>query len=349
MSTEREEVSNNQVRARYWCFTIFGRDRDYNWKEIYEANKNKIRYLLIGFERAPSTSTLHWQGFVQLRSSSRLSALRKLLKKPAGKFFKCTGTLKHNQDYCKKSNDWQEFGNPVQHTAGKKMEHSKKVELIDEEVKQAWNGLNDENNECKSEWMINHGYLISTYKSTLQYIEKQKQKEQNEKYLKNWLMNFEKNNTLFEHQKQAINMLMQQDDRKILWIVDVKGSSGKSILAKYLSAKYNAFRASNVKASNIAFAYKGQSIIVFDLARKIDPKRIDYATIEDLKNGFIFSGKYESCEKYFKNPKIIIFSNDLPAIEMKQNKLTLTKDRLIIIDWSEHAGKCTEYKNRQLE
>ena len=49
--------------------------------------------------------------------------------------------------------------------------------------------------------------------------------------------------------------------------------------------------------ANFAFAYNNEPYVVFDLARVNDDKFINWGTIECMKNGCIFSGKYESPQR----------------------------------------------------
>ena len=75
-----------------------------------------------------------------------------------------------------------------------------------------------------------------------------------------------------------------------------------------MGVKHEAFVCSNGRTSDICYAYKGQSIVIFDLERSTEEK-FNYEVLERLKNGVIFSGKYESTTKYFPIPHIFVFSN----------------------------------------
>jgi len=52
--------------------------------------------------------------------------------------------------------------------------------------------------------------------------------------------------------------------------------------------------------------------------------------MEELKDGVLFSGKYESKTKIYDIPHVIVFANFLP----KEN--ALSKDRLKIIDLNDY-------------
>ena len=50
--------------------------------------------------------------------------------------------------------------------------------------------------------------------------------------------------------------------------------------------------------------------LIFDLPR--DDKTISYSLLEELKDGFIFSGKYEGGIREIAIPHIIVMANYLP-------------------------------------
>ena len=59
----------------------------------------------------------------------------------------------------------------------------------------------------------------------------------------------------------------------------------------------------SVKMANISHAYAMEPIVIFDLSRT-QADKIDhvYSFIENLKNGIMFSPKYDSGTKIFKPP-----------------------------------------------
>lgn len=105
----------------------------------------------------------------------------------------------------------------------------------------------------------------------------------------------------------------QPHSRNIYWYTDIIGGAGKTTFASWIVAKYpkEVFRCTNSKSKDIAYAYKGERIVIFDLAR-CEQSKINYGIIETLKNGFIFSPKYESVSKHFAIPHTIVFANANP-------------------------------------
>lgn len=123
-------------------------------------------------------------------------------------------------------------------------------------------------------------------------------------------------------QKQVVNTIKHkcQNDRQILWIVDSKGNSGKSYLSKYLRLHHGAFsiNGDSLKMSDFAFSYDGQEIVVIDFPRHVEADSMNYGIMEALKNGSLFSSKYESRVLDFKSVHVVCMSN----IEPNYSKLS---------------------------
>lgn len=120
--------------------------------------------------------------------------------------------------------------------------------------------------------------------------------------------------TLKDWQEKAVEKLLQQDKRKILWIVDPKGNNGKTFLASYLADKYGARIFENGRSADIKYMWNGEDLIVFDLVRS-SQDHINYEVIEQLKNGRFNSTKYNCEEKILdhgKHTKMIVFTNEEP-------------------------------------
>lgn len=129
-------------------------------------------------------------------------------------------------------------------------------------------------------------------------------------------------------QKTAYERLINQNDRKVLWIVDGVGGSGKSQLLKWLTSYRNAFWCDGGKYADIALAYDAQQIICFDFKRSVDADHWPYKAIEAMKDGVMFSGKYQSTVKAVRDSKIIVCSNEPPDT----TKLSADRWDIITID-----------------
>jgi len=103
--------------------------------------------------------------------------------------------------------------------------------------------------------------------------------------------------------------------RHIYWVEDGLGNSGKSRLSTFLCREMNAVELDG-RMQDAAFTYTGQPIVIFDLARAVEPSTLKdlYVVAEKLKNGQIYSSKYQSQLKVFKVPHVVFFSNSPPPM-----------------------------------
>lgn len=101
--------------------------------------------------------------------------------------------------------------------------------------------------------------------------------------------------------------------RHIYWIYDKAGHSGKSRLAKYLQCEMNAIELAG-RDIDIAFAYNGQPIVLFDIPRAMPLTAYAdaFTCAERIKNGGIFSSKFGSKFKRFEIPHVVFLSNQCP-------------------------------------
>lgn len=136
-------------------------------------------------------------------------------------------------------------------------------------------------------------------------------------------LNILKRNQLYKWELFIEKIIMQEpDERKIYWLYETIGGSGKSTFVRYLVAEHGALTLSN-KAADMKYGiinYKEKmgvypQLIVIDIPRSIDGKFISYTGIEEIKNGCFFSTKYESSQVLMPQPHIIVFANIQPNFE----------------------------------
>ena len=111
-----------------------------------------------------------------------------------------------------------------------------------------------------------------------------------------------------------------------MWVCDEDGGMGKTWFSKFLIANEGAFRCTNARTKDVSYAYNKEKVVVFDFSRTLED-RVNYDIIEQLCNGLLFSSKYESHQKYFKRPKILVCANFRPDVTK------LSKDRWDIWDY----------------
>jgi len=121
----------------------------------------------------------------------------------------------------------------------------------------------------------------------------------------------------------------EPDPRKIYVYIDEIGGSGKSIFTKHICLNFtNAIKVTG-KGNDVKFmiasALEEREIecVIWDLPRDC-AEYISYSALEEIKDGHICSGKYESKSIIFNRPHVIIFTNTLPITEK------LSADRWVI-------------------
>lgn len=122
----------------------------------------------------------------------------------------------------------------------------------------------------------------------------------------------------------------EPDDRKIYWYYDEEGGKGKSALCKYLAhhnlaSVYRSGKASDIKAM-ILLDKKCRDFCI-DLSRS-NENFVSYTVMEEIKDGFIISTKYEGGKLLMTTPHLFIFANFMPK------EFVMSSDRFEIVDLS---------------
>lgn len=150
----------------------------------------------------------------------------------------------------------------------------------------------------------------------------------------------------FPWQKSIITWVSKKcnNDRKIVWIYDPAGCSGKTKLIKYclqeklaIPIQYGAAR----DLMNMIYQNKGANAYMFDLTR-CKPKQMPgddiYSTMEAAKNGMVQNTKYETGFATFDPPHMFIFANVKPEFSK------LTRDRWQVLCINEDGKLQNWYK-----
>lgn len=118
-------------------------------------------------------------------------------------------------------------------------------------------------------------------------------------------------------QMEILNLIdSEPDDRKVYWYWSEKGSVGKSQFAKYCVAKKSClFFEEGKKADIMHLIFEAPEdrlgCMIIDVPRA-NGNNISYKAIESIKNGLIYSPKYEGGYKLFNSPHVIVFANAEP-------------------------------------
>lgn len=132
-------------------------------------------------------------------------------------------------------------------------------------------------------------------------------------------------------QMNVLDILKSKPNNRTIHVfVDPIGNVGKSYLCKYIAITFHDVIICDGKKDNIFNQVKTTMdscivprIILLDVPRS-NRDFINYGVIEQLKNGLIYSGKYEGGKCIFPIPHVLIFTNEIVDL----NKMS--RDRWII-------------------
>jgi len=114
------------------------------------------------------------------------------------------------------------------------------------------------------------------------------------------------------------------DERTVVWVVDRKGRSGKTTLARHICLTWNGICVAG-KIGDVLYAATESNADVFVVNAARDTSEFPYEAIEQLKDGMWFSGKYESKSKILDyNVHVLVFANREPEYRK------LTFDRWVV-------------------
>lgn len=245
-----------------------------------------------------STGQFHCQGYVQLRKRVTLSKCRELM--PNSHLEQTRGTPSEAREYCMKDDTRQsgpyEYGEFKDAASGAAAGADYHREVVDYMSK-----------ITKFRDLLAHpkyGKYASTRMTWAKTLFEQLQNVQPP------LMNFE-----WKPWQITLALTVARFDsrRKVFWIVDDTGNTGKTHFTTYLRRNFGAFTP-KLNHKEAAYLYQREPLVVFDIPRHA-MEYVPYGLIEDMKNGYIWSTKYEPVAKEFPPPVVIVMSNFQPSLE----------------------------------
>jgi len=133
-------------------------------------------------------------------------------------------------------------------------------------------------------------------------------------------------------QQSVLNkLLLPVHPRKIFWIVDDTGNTGKSYFSTYLVKNHGAILFGAGKSDRIQHAYGGEKIALFDFPRALVSEAKDfvpYIAIEAIKNG-VTQRMYGERPLIGDQPHVVCFSNfhpDLAKLSADRWEITFLTD-----------------------
>ena len=290
--------------AKRWCFTI----NNYTAAECQTISDSadNFDYLCFGRERGDN-NTPHLQGYLILKQKLRLANVKVLPGFARAHLEVSRGTPKQASDYCKKDGDFEEFGS-LPTGQGRRSE----FDALKEWIKACEEPPSDRDlaEEFPSLW----GRYRSACVSFRDLFGPRPKLVEGE--LRGW--------------QARVNEMVEApaDDRKVIFVCDENGNSGKSWLTRYwFSQRPDDIQMLSVgRRDDLAHAVDPTcGLYVFDVPRG-GMQFLQYTILEQLKNRVVFSPKYDSRTKILKRtPHVVVFCNEEPD----RNKMS--RDRYKVV------------------
>jgi hypothetical protein len=291
-------MSNNAVK--HYCVTHNNYD-DTDYQRYIALYPSKISYIVIGKEVGDS-GTPHLQIYFRSAKKVRFSVVKKWLL-PASPHIEAAIDPPSAADYCKKDGDYEELGSFTQ-----ERQRSDIIEFRD---------FVKDGNRDRKRILEEYPEIVAKYPRFV--------KECCDAYRPVYkLPSYE----LHPWQSSLNNVLkLPANSREIIFVVDTTGNTGKSWFADYFCSLHdNAQVLEMGKKADVAYAINPECrVFFFDITREIN-EYMNYSVLEALKNGRIFSSKYDSCMTRLTTiPHVVVLMNQHPDM----SKLSLDRYKII--------------------
>jgi len=293
---------SRMAQGRNWCFTLNNYTDEDTERLDSLVDDGSLLYLIYGKEIGES-GTPHLQGFVYTKTRLRLTQVKQIIG--SNPHLEIARNVNASIQYCKKDGNWVEFGSRT-NDQGRRND----LEDFKTSVKNGVLSLK-QIREKHSETYAKYTrfcleYIDDHYPAVSLPIHE----------LRPWQVDLKR------------RLEEPADRRKIFFIVDEIGNSGKSWFAHYFTQQHEDYCQVILpgKKADMAFVLKpGLRYLFLDAPRSKQGEFIQYDFLEDLKNGYVFSTKYESRIKSFEPMHVVVNMNEEP------DRTKLSADRYTVI------------------
>jgi len=279
--------------ARNWCFTL----NNYTDADIQKLEVFPCSYIIYGKEVGAS-GTPHLQGYLQMAKKCRITGLTKYVQ---AHYTLARGSPQQNIEYCSKQGDVYTRG--IVSTERERTDLRKFMEDVKD-------GTTD-----KKRLREEHPEVCAKYPRFVdEYLQDNEPPLKIAAHpLKQWQQEL----------NQSLNR--EPDDRTITFMVDYTGGAGKTWFAKYYCSMHdNAQIMEMGKRSDMAHALRTDIRVLFINCTRDHSELLQYGFLEAVKDGMVFSGKYDSRTKRIGLCHVVVLMNQDP------DRSKLSEDRIII-------------------
>jgi len=291
-----------------WVFTLNNYNDDDQTNLRIFSDDPVVKYLVFGREVSPTTSTPHLQGFVTFSLKQSLASLRRRNVFARAHLEVAGGPSPVAAEYCKKDGDFEEFG--LIPTPGKTNRYDDFRDwVISQPTKPSLAQV-----ACEFPSIFMQSGRVQTF---IDLVFPYKIPVSGE----------------YRPYQQALADELDHlfpSPRRVTFIVDPVGNAGKSwFVDRYFAANPDRVQILSVgRREDLSFAVdERKSVFLFDLPRS-SSEFLPYTLLEQLKDGRIFSNKYESRMKRVMFAHVVVFMNEYPDMTK------LSQDRYSITEWS---------------
>jgi len=268
------------------------------------GNGNTVEYLVFGKEVGDS-GTPHLQGFVKFRERKRLQQVKQLLRNDTV-HCEVARHVVQAAEYCKKDGEFQEFGELS--TPGKRNDLTEFKEAVKRGVLSI-SKLREEYSEVVAKFP----------RFVSDYVDDHTPKPELPMHpLRDWQQ------TLYH------DLILPPNSRTIHFVIDRVGNKGKTWFAHYYCRLHdNAQIILPGRKVDMAFQLRCDIRVLFmDAPRSKQGEFVQYDFLEEVKNGFVSSPKYESRHKQLQPCHVVVLMNESPDM----SKLSADRYKLIELD-----------------
>jgi len=290
------------IQSKSFCFTL----NNYTDNDVVRLSdlfsSNSVDYLIYGKEVGES-GTPHLQGYVKFPKKKRIRGVKSILGDTC--HVESTRNVEAAIEYCKKDGDFTEFGEIVNNQGCRS-----DILAVKEDVQAGFFNL-EHYIENHSEFYCSHKNFITEYIGFHLPVKPLKAEP-----LRIW------------QGELWLKLRLEPDNRKVMFYVDYTGNTGKSWFARFYQEVHpEESQIMNFgKLGDMCHGYNVRNRVLFMDVPRQRIEYLSYEFLEMVKDGRFFSGKYNSCNKKFNPPHIVVFMNVDPSLD------AFSKDRYDVVN-----------------